>query len=204
MTTLSPLRLSATIILMMAFLLAFQVGGSAQEEVSKTALLIIDVQHFYYPGGSFALVNPEAASLNAQKLLKLFRHKKLTVIHVRHNAKSGKEIHKHVKPIAGEKVISKDHANSFKETDLLKYLQDNGIQRLVICGMMTHMCVEAATRAASDYGFKCIVAHDACATRDLKFKDKTISAEQVHYSTLSSLSGFYARVIDTAALLKEI
>jgi nicotinamidase-related amidase len=180
-------------------------AGYAQEkapEPPKTALLIIDVQYFYYPGGSYELVNPEAASLNAQKVLKAFRAKKETVIHVRHNAKKHADIHEHVKPVPGEKVITKNYANSFKETDLLKYLRDNGIQRLVICGMMTHMCVEAATRAASDYGFKCVVIHDACATRNLIFQGKTVKAEDVHLSTLRTLSGGYARVIDTGTFLK--
>ena len=170
---------------------------------TKTALLIIDVQYFYFPGSGYALVNPEAASLNAKKLLKKFREKKSLVIHVRHNAKKGAEIHENVKPIKGEKVISKNSVNSFKDTDLLEYLKEHQVQRLVICGMMTHMCVEAATRAAHDFGFECILVHDACTTRALKFKDKTISAEDVHYSTISSLSGYYAKVIDTETFLKQ-
>jgi nicotinamidase-related amidase len=167
----------------------------------KTALLIIDVQDFYFPGGGVPLVNPEPASLNAQKILKKFREKNLIVIHVRHNAKSGAGIHANVKPVNGEKVISKDYANSFKDTDLLEYLTEHQVKRLVIMGMQTHMCVEAATRAASDLGFECILVHDACATRALKFKDKVISAEDVHYSTLSTLSRTYAKVMDTKTFL---
>ena len=167
----------------------------------KTALLIIDVQNFYFPGGSVPLVNPEPAGLNAQKILKKFREKKSIVIHVKHNAKSGAGIHANVKPVKGEKVISKDYANSFRDTDLLECLNRHQVKRLVIVGMQTHMCVEAATRAASDLGFECILVHDACATRALKFKDKTISAEDVHYSTLSTLSRTYTKVIDTKTFL---
>jgi nicotinamidase-related amidase len=174
------------------------------KETPKTALLIIDIQDFYFPGSSYALVNPEAASLKAKELLQAFRVKKKTVIHVRHNAKVGGDIQTNVVPLEGEKVISKDHANSFRDTDLLHYLKQEKIKRLVICGMMTHMCVEAATRAAADYGFNCIVIGDACATKDLKFKDKIIPAEQVHFSTLSSLSGFYAKILDTASFLKKL
>jgi nicotinamidase-related amidase len=64
------------------------------------------------------------------------------------------------------------------------------------------MCVEAATRAASDYGFKCILIHDACATKDLKFGEKTIKAEDVHYSTLITLKN-YAEVISTDEYLNQ-
>lgn len=177
--------------------------GKSDLHLKKTALLIIDVQDFYFPGGSLPLVNPETAGLNAKKILKKFREEKLTVVHVRHNAKSGAGIHASVKPITGEKVISKDYVNSFRDTDLLEYLNKHQVKRLVICGMQTHMCVEAAVRAASDFGFKCLLVHDACATRALKFQDKTIQAEDVHYSTLSALSRTYADVIDTKTFLLQ-
>ncbi len=187
--------------LMIVVLTSPNIEPSNKEYPPKTALLIIDVQNFYFPGGGYPLVNPEAASLNAAKLLKKFRAENRLVIHVRHNAKSGADIHQNVKPLPGEKVISKNSANSFKNTDLLEYLKEHQVTRLVICGMMTHMCVEAAARAASDFGFQCILVHDACATRALKFNNKTISAEDVHYSTLSTLSRTYAKVIDTETFL---
>jgi nicotinamidase-related amidase len=200
----TKIKMSAFIIWCMVMLLLWQPVNAEEKapQTPKTALLIIDIQYFYFPGGGYELVNPEAASLNAKKVLEAFRQKKKTIIHVRHNAKNAADIHANVKPLPGEKVISKNYANSFRETNLLKFLKENKIKRLVIVGMQTHMCVEAATRAAADYGFKCMVLHDACATRDLKFKDKTIPAEQVHYSTLSSLSGGYAKVIDTETFLK--
>jgi nicotinamidase-related amidase len=106
-----------------------------------------------------------------------------------------------VKPLLTEKIISKDAVNCFVRTDLPDYLKINKIDTLVICGMQTHMCVEAATRAASDYGFNCILIHDACATKDLKFGEKIIKAEEVHNSTLSTLKN-YAKVMSTEEFLK--
>ena len=69
--------------------------------------------------------------------------------------------------------------------------------------MMTHMCIEAATRAAHDLGFKCTVISDACATKALDFEGKTISAEDVHYATLRTLSGSYAKVETTETFLTQ-
>jgi nicotinamidase-related amidase len=109
-----------------------------------------------------------------------------------------------VTPLDSEKVISKDSINSFKDTDLLEYLRQNDIKKLVICGMMTHMCVEAAVRAAADYGFEVTLVEDACATRALKYGEKEIPAEDVHYSTLASLSGYYATVTDSETILKDL
>jgi nicotinamidase-related amidase len=163
---------------------------SLSAQTRHKALLVIDIQDFYFPGGKSALVEPEKAAAKAALLLADFRNRGLMVIHVRHNSEPGGKINDLVKPLPNEKIISKDAVNSFVGTDLLDFLKTNKIDSLVICGMQTHMCVEAATRAASDYGFKCILVHDACATKDLKFGDKTIKAEDVHYSTLSTLKNY--------------
>ena len=188
------------ILLTIALFISIIINISAQS--GHKALLIIDIQDFYFPGGRSALVNPDKAAANAALLLKNFRKEKMLVIHVRHNSEPGGKINDIVKPLPAEKIFSKDAVNCFVGTDLLDYLKSNKTDTLVICGMQTHMCVEAATRAASDYGFKCILIHDACATKDLKFGDKTINAEDVHYATLSTLKS-YALVQSTAEYLKK-
>ena len=163
----------------------------------KTALLIVDIQNFYFPGDGPGLVNAEQASSNAKEILKIFREKDQLVVYVRHKSNKGFEIHKNVEPLPGEKIITKEEVNSFQGTDLLEYLKSNNINRLIIIGMQTHMCLEAAVRAAHDFGFECIVIGDACATRDVKFLDKVVKAEDVHASTLATFTdGGYARVID--------
>jgi nicotinamidase-related amidase len=186
--------------LLMAILTSFL--ADAQNNEGDTALLIIDIQYFYYPGGKMELENPKPAGENAAKLLAAFRKKGKTIIHVRHNFEPGGDIYEDVKPIENEKVISKNYANSFRETDLQEFLKKNEIETLIICGMQTHMCVEAATRAAADLNYNCLVVHDACATRNLKFEGKEIAAEDVHYSTLNSLQG-YAKIQSTAEFLKS-
>jgi len=189
------------IVLSIVILLVVIISVSAQ--TWKKALLIIDIQDFYFPGGKSALVEPEKAAANAALLLQDFRNRNMPVIHVRHNAEPGGKINDIVKPLPSEKIVSKDEVNCFKGTDLLAYLKANKVDSLVICGMQTHMCVEAATRAASDYGFKCTLIHDACATKDLRFGDKIVKAEDVHYSTLSTLTN-YAKVISTKEYFKKI
>jgi len=179
-----------------SFVIITLIISSISAQTGKKALLIIDIQDFYFPGGKSALVEPEKAAANAAILLDKFRKEKLLVVHVRHNSESGGKINDMVKPLPGEKIVSKDAVNCFVGTDLLEFLITNKTDTLVICGMQTHMCVEAATRAASDYGFKCILIHDACATKDLRFNDKIIKAEDVHYSTLSTLKN-YSQVLST-------
>lgn len=181
------------------FILLLSNSGIAQQnkDTMKTALLIVDIQNFYFPGEGPGLVQAGEAALVAKELLQLFRDKQQLIVHVRHQAKKGFEIHPSVSPLPAEKVITKREVNSFYKTDLLEYLTSNGVNRLVIIGMQTHMCLEAAVRAAHDYGFECIVVQDACATKDMKFGDKVVKAEDVHTTVLATLTaGGYAKVLD--------
>jgi nicotinamidase-related amidase len=142
----------------------------------KTALLVIDIQKDYFPGGKFPLVNPEEAAKNAYMLLQCFREHGGRHIHIQHIAlkpdapffvrgTEGSDIHDSAAHFEGEPIVYKHYPNSFRETNLLEMLKEWGIERVVITGMMTHMCVDATARAAADFGFKVIVAEDACATR---------------------------------------
>ena len=184
-------------------LILFILFSGVKAVEKKTALLVIDIQDFYFPGGKWELVNPLPASLNAKKLLEHFRSEKMPVVHVRHKTEPGFKIHKNVTPLKEEKVITKTQINSFKDTDLLDHLKENRIAELVICGMQTNVCVEAAVRAAADYGFSCILIHDACAAKDLEFNGRKILAKDVHTAVLGTLSGSYAKVIDTKTFLEE-
>ena len=178
--------------------------GNRMIACDSTAILLIDIQMFYFPGSPGALVNPEEASLKAKQILEKSREQGVTVIHVRHESQTGGDIHPNVLPIEGEKVITKREVNSFAGTDLLEFLQQTGISHLIICGMMTHMCVEAATRAAHDLGFRCTVVSDACTTRDLRFGDHIINARDVHLSTLATLQKTYATVLSVRELLEKM
>ncbi len=187
------------LLLSMTGLFAQKPGASAQKPGVNTALVLIDIQEFYFDTTKMPLVGNEKAALEAAHILKYFRDNHMLVVHVRH--KGGGDIHPLVQPIEGEKVIEKQQVNGFLGTDLYDYLKQNGISKLVLAGMQTHMCLEGTTRAASDFGFKCTVISDACATRDLKYGDRIVKAEDVHLSTLATLET-YANVITTDEFLK--
>lgn len=180
--------------------------------MKDTALLLIDLQNDYFTGGSYPLVNSTEAVMNARLVLQNFREKHLPVFHVQHHAirpgstfflpgTRGAEIHSEVAPVENENIIIKHTPNSFFETTLLSELRDTSVREIVVCGMMTHMCVDATLRAAKDYGFKCRLIADACATRDLQVFEKIIGADEVHHAFLAALNGFYAAVINTKQFL---
>jgi len=177
----------------------------------KTALLVIDIQNDYFPGGKYPLVNPAAAAKKAYELLQCFREHGGHHIHIQHislepdatffiKGDSGSDIHDIVAHFEGEPIVYKHEPNSFLNTNLLEVLKDWEIERVVICGMMTHMCVDATVRAAADFGFQVFVAEDACATRDLQYGDTTIPAEMVHKSFLAALKS-YGKVMKTDEII---
>lgn len=89
----------------------------------------------------------------------------------------GAKIHENVAPLKEENVIIKHTPNSFHRTILDNLLRSQDITDLVICGMMTQMCVDATVRAAKDLGYNCIIISDACATKNLEFQDQIIKAK---------------------------
>ena len=179
----------------------------------KTALLLVDIQNDYFPNGKMELRGAVEASEYASQLLRHFRKTKQPVFHIQHVSTKetatfflpnteGVHIHEIVRPLQDETVILKHYPNSFRETNLLKQLQDLNIQHLIICGMMTHMCIDATVRAAFDFGLRCTVVHDACATKDLIFKNATIPAVYIHNTILASLNDVYAEVMSTEEFLR--
>lgn len=177
----------------------------------ERALVIIDIQHDYFPGGAMELEGADAAAANAAKALARARQEGVPVFHVRHLSTrpgatffipgtQGAEIHAAVRPLGGERVIEKNFPNSFRSTDLERALKDAGIKELVVAGMMTHMCVDASVRHAADHGYKITLLADACATRAQSFGGETVPARQVHAAFLAALNGFYAKVVPTHEL----
>lgn len=181
----------------------------------NTALLLLEIQNDYFPNGRITLEKSVEASAKAQALLHAYREKKLPIVHTQHISThpdatyllpctKGAEFYSSVQPVKGETIIKKHYPNSFKDTALLSHLTKNQIDHLVICGMMTHLTVEATVRAAYDLGFSCTVIHDACAARQLEFNHTVIPAQDVHYAFLAALQPTYANVLSTDEFLQKI
>ena len=179
-----------------------------------TGLLLVDLQNDYFPGGKMELVRTEQAGLNAGKLLSAFRSKDRPVFHVRHLSlqpgatfflpeTDGSNIHACVQPLAAETVVEKNSPNSFRETGLEEILHKQPVSDLVICGAMSHMCIDATTRTAADMGFACTVVHDACTTKNLEFAGRTIPAPEVHGAFMAALGAAYAQIVSLDDFLAD-
>jgi nicotinamidase-related amidase len=177
------------------------------------ALLIIDIQRDYFPGGAMPLVEPDAAAAAARRVLDRFRADGSPVVHLKHvwegedaafmrPGTDGVEIHDTVAPADGEPVIEKAEPNGFLGTSLEDQLRSAGVGELVVAGMMSSMCVDATVRAAVDKGVGTTVVHDGCAAPDLQFGGRTVPADAVHAAFMAALSDGYAEVVGAAELLR--
>jgi nicotinamidase-related amidase len=179
----------------------------------NVALLLIDIQNDYFEGGANPLVGSSEAARKAGSILNYFREHQLPVVHVQHEATradatfflpntEGVKLHSLVEPKGDEVIVVKHFPNSFRGTNLLEVLKSKGIDTLVIGGMMTQMCVDTTVRAAKDLGFECIVASDACATRDMAYGGAVVAAKDVQVSFMAALSYFFARVVTADECLR--
>jgi len=177
----------------------------------KTALILISIQNDFFPTGKMPLDKIIEAASKAQEALQLFRVNKLPIIHLQHmstrpNDKHflpctrGVDFYPTLRPLKNETVIRKHYPNGFRDSMLNNHLKKNGIEHLIVAGMMTHLSVDATVRAGYDLGYNCTVLQDACATKQLEFNQSVIPAEIVQRAFLAALQPLYADVIQTREL----
>ncbi len=182
----------------------------------NAALIIIDVQqgldeHAYYGGNRN---NPDAEAHMAS-LLQAWRASQRPVFHVKHNSTEpksplrpgmpGNAIKPEVAPQAGEPVIEKTVNSAFIGTDLEQRLHDADISQVVIVGLTTNHCVSSTTRMAGNFGFNTILVGDATAAFDRTGVDGTgYSAQIIHDTTIATLNGEFATVLNTKDVLASL
>ncbi len=170
----------------------------------RNALLVIDIQNDYFPGGAWTLEGAEPAGENAAKLLVAARDAGVPVFHIRHEALQedapfllpgtpGADIHKCVEPVEDELIITKNERDSFEDTDLGEFLEKAAVQGVIITGMMTDWCVTAAARTSSEKDYSVLVVGDACAAK----------TADVHVHALSELADV-ALITTTETVVNDI
>lgn len=176
--------------------------------MSHRAIIVVDIQNEYFPGGKLLLNGIEEAATNAANVIEHARSANDLVVYFQHESADpdipfftpgtqGVAIHPIVAPLGEETVLVKHFPNSFRETGLQELLDQQNIEEVIIIGAMSHMCIDATSRAASDLGYKTTIIHDACATLDLEFDGVTVPAPQVHATIMAALAFAYGTVTTT-------
>ncbi len=180
----------------------------------KRALVVVDIQNDYFEGGNCVLHEPQTAAKKAKSLIDFFHDHHEPVIYICHiNQGSnqgafvpdsvGSEIYAEIQPADCDHVFIKHVPDSFEADGFWNYLRQESIQELIVCGMMSHMCIDTTVRSARVKGYEVIVAEDACTTMSLEWDKISYPAETVHAVYMASLSGAFAKVMKTDVYLEQ-
>jgi nicotinamidase-related amidase len=185
--------------------------ASTPATMADGVLLIIDAQR-EYTDGLLPLTGVAGAVDALATLLEKARAAGAPIVHVRHKSagkafnpsSAGYEIVAPLTPRAGETIVDKGLPNAFANTDLAKHLAASGRKNLIVGGFMTHMCVSATVRSATDNGYMSTIAADTVATRDLPDATggATITADAINRITLAGLSDRFAWIIPNASEIR--
>jgi bifunctional isochorismate lyase / aryl carrier protein len=181
-------------------------------DLGRSALLLIDLQRaFLEPGHSTSVRGPLSLLLRILLLSKAFGDLGRPVFATRHihetppppggmgswwgsfllESDPMSEIVQPVLDLEGIRFVSKHHYSAFRETGLEAILRAEGITTVVICGCMTHICVDTSAREAFQAGFDVAVVRDACSS----------TQASLHRSSLACLSHAVSRIPSTIELL---
>jgi nicotinamidase-related amidase len=179
-------------------------ASPAPVPLAEAAVLVIDAQREYLDG-KLALPGIRPALAEVRRLVALARGRGRPVIHVRHVGRPGGlfdptgpggAIVDDAAPVPGEAVVEKKLPNAFAGTDLDARLRGLGVNKLIVVGFMTHMCVSSTVRAALDFGYSCTVVAGGCATRDLPDgAGGAVPAAVLHRAELAALADRFATVV---------
>ncbi len=182
--------------------------------MTRMALLIIDCQNDFFPGGKCELEGQFEAAGNIQMLLTNARVQDQTIVHIRHHFKekdapftvegtTGAEIHDMVKPLPHEPVLTKFTSDIFLNNNLKQILDDENVEELVICGSMSKDCIAAAAHATTELGYPITIIYDACATREPGACDTSSQQQFVQAAIMASMSFTCSNIVSTNEYLQR-
>lgn len=173
----------------------------------RTALVVVDVQLDYFPGGRFVLFRPRAVLRQTLRLRDWARRQGLPIFWIRHTGTAeslflrpgspGQALHPDLAPLPGETVVDKAYPNSFLGTGLEDQLRARGVDTVVWAGMMSWMCVDSSVRHAHDRGFQNILARDAVASGWMKGPYGLVTPWSAQRAFVTALGFHHARVVTT-------
>ncbi|WP_368196841.1 cysteine hydrolase family protein [Bacillus pumilus] len=182
-------------------------------QTSQKALIIVDVQKAFEHEKWGERNNLEAEE-NISRLLRFWREKGWTVIHIQHTsgnpdsvfhpANEGHLFKDIARPLEEETVIQKNVNSSFIGTNLEEQLRSNHIDTVVIAGLTTPHCVSTTTRMSGNLGFDTYLISDATAAFGLTDHTGTyFDPETIHQLSLATLHDEFATVMTTDQLISN-
>ncbi|WP_120004113.1 cysteine hydrolase family protein [Nesterenkonia muleiensis] len=180
----------------------------------RAALVLVDVQKAFDDAAYWGKRNNPECESNIAALLEHWQAQARPVVFIRHDStnpdsplhpsRPGNELRDFLTGTP-DLLVTKSVNSSFHGTpDLHAWLQQNGIEELVICGVTTNHCCETTARVGGNLGYQVFFALDATHSFDRTGPDgETIPADLIAQVTAANLHGEFATVTTTEALLER-
>ena len=179
----------------------------------KTALIVCDIQKFFFEQSSNAYI-PSAKYVlpNILKLIDVMYSAGQPVIFTRHGnniSDAGMMVKKWKKLIerdsvyfeiideldtGGHIILDKIRYDAFYQTNLDKILNKNGMAQLIVTGVMTHLCCETTVRSAFMKDYNVLFPVDATATYN----------EEFHTASYTNLCHGFIEPVTTNQLIETL
>jgi len=183
-------------------------------DLSKSSLAVVDMQRYFLEEGADAYLGaPKRLVTNVLALIGAFREAARPIVFTRHAHAKGSdtgemgrwwdgrlpfegerqsELIDDLEPASGERLITKVRYSAFEGTDLDAWLRERSVDTLVVCGVMTNLCVETTARHAFMKDLQPVIAEDACAS----------SSEEFHRASIMNLEYGFAHIESTDSIRK--
>ncbi len=172
-------------------------------KISNSALLVIDVQNYFFEDGSYAFLGDSKRIIKPINfLIDYFSSRGKSIVftrqiypmHPEHPMRKwwrrlpeGEECNLFSELSLPEryKVIEKEDYSAFYKTGLNQFLRKQKITQLFFCGVMTHLCVETSIRDAFMLGYECFLVEDATCSKNINH----------HRASILNLKHGFCRII---------
>jgi len=176
--------------------------------MNKYALLVIDVQNYFFDGSSSGYLSDSRKIIpKINRLIKFARDKKWPIIYTSHTAPSKPgnlmaerwehlpsgwegELYNKLDIAPGSGKLKKEYFSAFFKTRLDKLLKKGKIKHLIICGAMTHLCVDTTVRHGFMLGYQSIIVTDACCSKSKEYHHAALLALKHGFSQTCNLQEF--------------
>src|SRR6185295_6199098 len=177
---------------------------------AHTALVVVDVQKAFDDASYWGRRNNPDCERNVAHLIRSWRDQGQPVVFVRDDfseeqSEAGNAF-KDVMEGEPDLLVSKTVHSAFHgDPDLERWLTENGIEGIVVCGIQTNMCCETTARVGANLGFEMGFAIDATHTFDLDDREGgTIAADELARVTAANLDPNFGRVLTAAEATAEL
>lgn len=192
---------------------------------ARAALLVVDmINEFCKPGGRMVLPGYEALIPHQRALIDAARSAGMPVVFVVDSHRKGMrqdreflkrtphceegtwatQVVDEIAPEADDIVVVKHRYSAFYQTDMDLMLRDMKIDQIVVCGVVTNICVRSTVHDAFFRGYDVIVPHDACAATSAREQDSSLYDIATHFGTVAAAAAVVGAIAAQGEIMNQV